>query len=352
MERFELLDGVEIHRYPLTPATAGPRGYAREYLQAAWHTWRLANRLARKHELDVVHACNPPDFLLALVWNLRRRGAALVFDHHDLVPELYLSRFGRGKDALYRGVVGLERLAFELADVVIATNESYRRIALTRGRKHPEDVYVVRSAPDLERFRQREPELGFKRGKAHLISYLGVMGPQDGVDHALRALADLHARRQDWHAIFMGAGDVLDDMRSLAKSLGLGGLVDFPGRVPDDYVERVLSSSDVCLAPDPMNPLNDVSTMNKILEYMAMSRPIVSYMLREAHVSAGEAALYAPANDVSAFSDAIATLLDDPARRSRMGATGRQRIEGELSWVNSERELLKAYERALALRPR
>jgi glycosyltransferase involved in cell wall biosynthesis len=274
----------------------------------------------------------------------------LIFDHHDLVPELYLSRFGRGKDVLYRTVLGVERLAFRLADVVMATNESYRHVALTRGRKDDADVFVVRSAPDLTRFRQCDPDVTLKRGKQHLISYLGVMGPQDGVDHALRALASVREHRQDWHAIFMGGGDVLEAMRALSKELGLAGMVELPGRVPDDYVARVLSSSDVCLAPDPKNPLNDVSTMNKILEYMAMSRPIVSYDLREARVSAGNAALYCRPNDVASFAEAVQRLLDDPALRERMGATGRARVENELSWQQSERALLGAYERAIRWR--
>ena len=351
-EPIEHLEGVTIYRYPLTAATAGPRGYAREYAQALWHTSRLVARLAKKHQFDVVHACNPPDFLLAAAWPLKLRGTALIFDHHDLVPELYLSRFGRGKDALYRGVVGVERLAFRLADVVIATNESYRHVALTRGRKQDGDVFVVRSAPDLARFRQRDPEAALKRGKKHLVSYLGVMGPQDGVDHALRALAAVRTRREDWHAIFMGAGDVLEEMKALARQLGIAEMVEFPGRVPDDYVARVLSSSDACLAPDPKNPLNDVSTMNKILEYMAMSRPIVSYDLREARVSAGDAALYSRPNDVDAFADALERLFDDPALGARMGVIGRSRVENELSWQHSEHALLNAYERARHLRHR
>jgi len=346
------IDGVEIHRYPLSPATAGPRAYVREYLQASWHTWRLVTRLSRRLDFDVVHACNPPDFLLATALRLKRRGAAFVFDHHDLVPELYLSRFERGQDALYRGVVAVEKLAFRLADVVISTNDSYRDVALSRGRKRPEDVFVVRSAPDLERFRRHELDPSLKRDKTFLLAYLGVMGPQDGVDHALRSLAVLRERRDDWHAIFMGSGDVHAQMKALATELRLDDVVELPGRVPDDFVERVLSSADVCLAPDPLNPLNDVSTMNKILEYMAMSRPTVSYDLREARVSAGEAALYAAPNDLTSFADAIDRLLDDSELRARMGDIGRSRIEHELSWQHSERALITAYERALELRGR
>jgi glycosyltransferase involved in cell wall biosynthesis len=350
-EAFARIDGVDIHRYRLRAATGGPLGYALEYGSALWHTRRLARRIARSRRIDVVHACNPPDLLLPAVAFLRRQGAAFVFDHHDLVPELCESRFGRSGDRLHRLTLAAERRTFRLADVVVSTNESYRRVALERGGKAPEDVFVVRSAPDLSRFRPvpRDPAVG--RGRAHVLAYLGVMGPQDGVDHALRALRALRDRRDDWHAVFVGEGDALPEMRRLAARLGLDGDVEFTGRLPDDDVVRILCSADVCLAPDPRNPLNDVSTMNKIVEYMALGRPIVSFDLVEARVSAGDAALYATPNDEDAFAAAIAELLDDAARRQEMGEGGRRRLETSLSWEHSERELLRAYERALELRP-
>ena len=237
-------------------------------------------------------------------------------------------------------------MTFRLADVVISTNESYRNVALSRGRKSPDDVFVVRSAPDLDRFKQAEPDESLKQGKTFLLVYLGVMGPQDGVDHALRALALLKERRQDWHATFVGDGDARPAMLSLARELGLEE-VDFPGRIPDDELARILSTADVCLAPDPKNPLNDVSTMNKIVEYMAMGRPIVSYDLIEARVSAADAALYAEPNDPRSFAAAVAELLDAPERRAAMGVAGRARVEQELSWSQSEEALLAAYARAL-----
>ncbi|MEX3102190.1 MULTISPECIES: glycosyltransferase family 4 protein [unclassified Streptomyces] len=337
-----VIDGIRIHRYPLHAATGGPAGYLREYGAALWHTFRLARRVG---PVDVVHACNPPDLLfLPALW-LKRRGARFVFDQHDLVPELYLSRFDRGKDLLYRGVCALERLTYRVADVVLATNESYKAVAVRRGGRRPQDVFVVRSAPDVERFHPVPPEPELKRGKPHLLCYLGVMGPQDGVDYALRALAKLRDEcgRDDWHAVFVGGGDTFDAMVELSRTLGLTDRVEFTGRIPDADLARYLSSADVCLSPDPHNPLNDVSTMNKVLEYMVMGRPIVSFELREARVSAGEAALYAPANDESAFAKLIVELLDDPERRARMGEAGRERINGPLSWRNSQTALLAAY---------
>jgi glycosyltransferase involved in cell wall biosynthesis len=344
-----VIDGVHIHRYPLRAATGGPAGYLREYSSALWHTFRIARRLGR---FDVVHACNPPDlFFLVALW-MRGRGTRFVFDQHDLVPELYLSRFGRGRDLLYRAVCFLERRTYRAAHVVIATNESYRQVALTRGGKLPHEVFVVRSAPAIERFRQVPPEPELRRGKPHLLAYLGVMGPQDGVDYALRALARLRDElgRTDWHAVFVGGGDTFDAMVALSRELGLDGQVEFTGRIPDEDLLRYLSTADVCLSPDPLNPLNDVSTMNKVMEYMAMARPIVSFELREARVSAGEAALYAPANDESEFAKLIARLLDDPDERRRMGELGRERVTGPLSWENSKKALLAAYEAAVEKR--
>lgn len=348
-EPYVELDGVRIHRYRWFEASGGPAGYVKEYGSAIRHQLRLARQVAKQGKIDVVHACNPPDLLFLVARMLKRRGAAFVFDQHDLVPELYLSRFDRGEDFLYRAVLRAERATYRAADVVIATNESYRQVALTRGGMRPDKVFVVRSAPAVERFRQVPPEPELKKGKQHLLCYLGVMGPQDGVDYALRALAALRDEqgRTDWHAVFVGAGDTFDDMVRLAGSLGLSDQVEFTGRIPDEDLVRYLSTADVCLSPDPKNPLNDVSTMNKVMEYMAMGKPVVSFSLREARVSAGDAAVYAQANDVSEFAKLTAQLLDDPAERARMGELGKTRVEGALSWSHSAQALLTAYESAL-----
>jgi glycosyltransferase involved in cell wall biosynthesis len=346
-EAYAEIDGVRIYRFPLRPATGGPLGYLKEYSTALWHTWRLARQVG---PVDVVHACNPPDLLYVVARWLKRSGARFIFDQHDLVPELYLSRFNRGEDLLYRGVCALERATYRAADIVIATNESYRDVAVTRGGKDPSDVFVVRSAPTVERFRQVPPDPAIRRGKSYLLAYLGVMGPQDGVDYALRALAKLRDEldRHDWYATFIGGGDTFEAMVALSRELGLDDQVEFTGRIPDEDLLRYLSTADVCLSPDPLNPLNDVSTMNKIMEYMAMARPIVSFELREARVSAGAAAVYAPANDESEFAKNISMLLDDPDERRRMGEIGRERVAGALSWEHSKRALVAAYDAALS----
>jgi glycosyltransferase involved in cell wall biosynthesis len=309
----------------------------------------LALRLRREGPIDVVHACNPPDLLFLVALPLKARGARFVFDQHDLVPELFQSRFPTGGALLYRVAVLFERLTFAVADGVISTNESYRRVAIERGRVDPARVAVVRSAPDLGRFVRREPDESLRRGKKHLVAYVGVMGPQDGVDYALRALAHLRHEigRDDVQTIFMGAGDEYDEMLALAERLGLSACVEFPGRVSDEFLQRCLSTADVCLSPDPKNPLNDVSTMNKVVEYMAMGRPLVSFELVEARVSAGGAAVYAPANDEAAFAARLDELLDDPERRERMGELGRIRVEQELSWAVSRRNLVAFYDQLL-----
>jgi glycosyltransferase involved in cell wall biosynthesis len=341
----EVLEGIQVHRYPLRPSGGGVGGYVREYGQAAWRLTRLVRRLARQQRFDVVHSANPPDFLLATAAHLRRTGTRLIFDHHDLVPELFRSRFGDRPG--YGAALAGERLAFALADVVICTNDSYRRVAIARGRHDPADVFVVRNGPDLARFTPVQPDPTLRRGRPHLLAYLGLMGPQDGIADALRALAWLHARRSDWHAAFIGNGEVLKEMRMLARRLGLADSVEFCGWRDDPDIRRILSTADVCLAPDTPSPLNDVSTMMKIPEYLAMGRPVVSFDLRESRISAGPAAVYAADCTPESFGRCIDELLDDPERRAEMGRLGISRARAQLAWQISAPVLCSAYERAL-----
>jgi glycosyltransferase involved in cell wall biosynthesis len=344
----EVLEGIEIHRYPLRPAES-TLGYFREYGQALWRTWRLVRRLQREQPFDVVHLANPPDFLYLVAKGPRARGARLVFDHHDLMPELFRSRFGR-VGLSYRLLRAIERRALHSADVVISTNESYRRIAVERG-VSAENVFVVRNGPDLERFAPVEPDPTLRRGRRHLIAYLGVMGPQDGIDHALHALAALRRlRADDWHAVFIGNGEVLEQMRELAAELGLDDVVEFAGWRGDEDIRRILSTAEVCLAPDPPGPLNDVSTMVKIPEYMAIGRPIASYDLPETRISAGAAAAYAESAEPESLGRCVHLLLDDPDRRRAMGEAGRRRVES-LCWQRSSTKLLAAYEQLSIPRP-
>jgi glycosyltransferase involved in cell wall biosynthesis len=348
-EPFAELEGVKIHRYRARTPGDGVAGFVVEYLAALWSMRRLARRLARERPFDLVHACSPPDFLLLAVLGLRLQGSRFVFDHHDLTPELYATRFGKG--LIQRATLLAEQVSFRSADVVLSVNDSYRRVAIERGHRDPDDVVVVRTGPDLSRFVPVDPDPSLKGDKNFLLSYVGVMGPQDGVDHALKALAALAERRRDWHAIFMGDGEVLAEMRGLATELGIDDLVEFSGWVEHDYVATVLSSTDVCIAPDPKNPLNDLSSMVKISEYMAMARPIVSFDLAESRVGAGDAALFASPEDFDGFAALISDLLDDPERRRALGLAGRKRAEEVLAWEHQERAILAAYDRALSMGP-
>lgn len=344
-EPYAEIEDVRIHRYPCTPATGGVLSYLKEYAVALGQTLRLTLRLGREAPFDVVHACNPPDLFFLFGLMLKPTGARFLFDHHDLAPELFLSRFPNGPRLLHRMSLWLERLTFAVADGVISTNQSYRRAATGRGRVPPNRVTIVRNAPDLSRFKPVEPDPSLKRGKRHLACYVGVMGPQDGVDYALRALAHLRhdLGRRDLHSVFMGFGDAYDDSVALSRSLGLDDCVEFTGRVSESTVLKYLSTADVCISPDPSNPLNDASSMNKVVEYMAVSRPFVSFDLTESRFTAQDAAVYAADNDEQDFARLMGALLDDPEGRRKMGRLGRSRVEESFSWEVSERNLLAAY---------
>lgn len=343
----EQLDGIEIHRFGLREADGGPMGHVREYAAAAWQVRRRLRDLVDRAPFDVIQACNPPDFLLALAGDQRRRGTALIFDQHDLVPEMFAVRFGERFRSLLRLTRATERLAYRLADVVLVTNESFRRVAIERGGKDAGDVYVVRNGPRLDRFTPVGADARLKQGRRFLLAYVGLMQRQDGVDRALRALEILRRRREDWRAVFLGDGEMLPSLVALAQRLGLSDLVEFPGYVGDDQLRLTVSSADVCLAPDEKNELTDVSTLMKIAEYMALGRPVVSFDLRESRVTAGEAAVFAPDNDPESFAALIDELLDDPTRRRTMGAEGRRRVETLFAWEHSERALLAGYDHAL-----
>jgi len=346
----ESIQGISIHRYRALEARNGMLGFFAEFAQALVMMTYLTAVVFGREGFDVIQLCNPPDvlFLTALPYRLLGRG--IIFDHHDLAPEVYQSKRGRQEpDVVYRVLLWLEWLTFRAAHVVMATNESYRRVALGRGGKPPEDVFVVRNGPDLRRVVETAPNPLLKKGRAHLLFYIGTMGAQDGVDCLLRSVAYLiHERgRRDFHTLIMGGGVELENLKRLARELGLNDWVTFTGRVPDAAVVEALSTADVCACPDPATPLNHVSTMNKTMEYMALGKPLVSYDLEETRVSAGDAALYARNGDEGDFGDKLAELLDSPGLRAQLGAAGRRRVLESLSWEHSKRPLLCAYERAL-----
>jgi len=345
---FEEIDGIHIYRHPLPLEGVAAGGFLREYGAALWWEWKLARRIRRERRFDVIHACNPPDLIfLPALWFRLLHGTRFLFDHHDLCPELYESKFGR-KGLYYFLLTIAERLTFLLADTVISTNESYKQVAVARGKKDPSNVFVVRSGPDLEKFKKAPVDLRYHAGRSYLIGYLGVMGDVDGVDGLIRVVHELvvNRGRRDIQFCLIGGGPMLESLKRLATELHVSEYVDFTGRISDEEVLRRLSNCDVCVNPDPVSPLNDKSTMNKILEYMALERPIVQFDVHEGRQSAAEASLYARPNDFLNFADKIEQLLADSALRARMGTIGRRRMEQSLEWRHQIPRLLEAYDRA------
>ena len=342
----ETVDGVDLYKYRPPSVGKGAGSFVKEYLYSFLQTSRLVRKVCRKGSVDVLQACNPPDIFWPIALVLRLRKVQFVFDHHDLCPELYESRFSEGSKVLYWGLRLLEWCTYRSAHHVVSTNDSYRDIAIRRGNKLAHEVTVVRTGPDPERLVATDPEPSLRRGRRFLVAYLGVMGPQDGVDLALHAARHIvhQLGRDDVSFTFMGSGDSFGDLLELREQLQLNDVVHFSGRVPDSTVAAVLSTADVALCPDPKNPLNDVSTMNKTMEYMSFSVPVVAFDLLETRVSAGEAAVYATPNVIEEFAELILKLLEDEERRLRMGSEGRSRIVGSLAWHHQRSNYLRVLE--------
>lgn len=345
-KRYEEIDGIHIHRHPLPVEADGALGYLLEYSTALMWEFSLAWKVLFARGFDVIHACNPPDniFLVGGFFKLFL-GKKFLFDHHDINPELYEAKFGR-RDFFYKLICLFERLTFKTADVSIATNESYRRIAIERGGMDPDKVFVVRSGPQLERLRICPPVPALKQGKSHLVGYVGVMGKQEGIDYLLRSVDVIVNKmgRKDIHFGLVGGGTALEEMKDYARQLGVSDYVTFTGRVPDQDLLDMLNTADVCVNPDEANEMNDKSTMNKIMEYMALGKPIVQFDLTEGRFSAQDASLYAKKNDPVDMAEKIVGLLDDPERRQKMGEFGRNRVINELEWQYEVPKLLAAYD--------
>ena len=344
-KRYELIDGVHIYRHPLPMEAEGALGYLVEYGAALFWEFALAFRILFTRGFDVIHACNPPDLIFLVGGFFKLFGKKFLFDHHDINPELYEAKFGR-RDFFYKLMVWFERITFRLADVSIATNASYKRIALERGGMDPDKVFVVRSGPKLDRLKIQPPVEALKQGRKYLVGYVGVMGKQEGIDYLLRAAAHIvHVlQRHDVHFGLVGGGTSLTEMQLYAAELGVADYVTFTGRVSDAELLAMLNTADVCVNPDVANPMNDKSTMNKIMEYMALGKPIVQFDLTEGRFSAQEASAYAKNNDDIDFACKIVELLDDASRRQQMGAFGRQRVLNELEWRYEAPKLLAAYD--------
>lgn len=336
---FEVIDGITIHKYRPAPRASGFGSYVYEFGYSWLRTAILSRKVWADRPFDVMQACNPPDtyWLLARLW--RRHGVRFVFDQHDLNPELFESRFGMPQGFAarfqYYALRWLEQMTYRTADMVVSTNESYRAIAMGRGQRAGEDVVVVRSGPETERMRPVHPEaFAAEHDTRKTLAYLGIMGPQDGVEQVLVVMDDLvNVRgRTDVRAVLMGFGDCYEELRATATRLRLDDCVTFTGRANLDTIADELSQATVGLCPDLKSPLNDVSTMNKTMEYMAYALPSVAFDLVETRVSGGNTVRYVPSGDTKGFADEVERLLDDDDLRCEMGRAARRRVTEELDW--------------------
>jgi glycosyltransferase involved in cell wall biosynthesis len=352
----EVIDGIHVYRYAPGPeADNGVAAYLVEYSIAVISQALGALGVRMRRRIDIVHICNPPDLLFLCALPLMALGARLIYDHHDACPELMVAKGRQAGGRLVRLMTRLEQLTYRLAMVSIETNGSFRANALGRGGMRPDNVFVVRSAPAAGRFAAAEPDDQWRRGRKHLVGYVGIMGSQDGLDYLLDAAADITGRgRDDVQFVLVGDGTELPRLRARAADLGLGSQVEFTGLISSDrLLGSILATADVCVSPDEANAMNDISTMNKIMEYMALGRPVVQFDLTEGRVSAGDASLYAAANDAHDLADCILRLVDDEALRIRMGDIGQHRMRTDLCWEAQVPQLLAAYDRALGgRRPR
>jgi glycosyltransferase involved in cell wall biosynthesis len=348
---YELLNGIHIYRHPTPREGNSAWSYIWEFSCALFWEFLFASWIYMHRGFHVIQGCNPPDDIFLVALPFKVFGVKYIFDHHDANPELYISKYEK-KDALYKIQVQLERLTYRFSDVVMATNASYRNLAITRGGLRPSDVFVVRNGPDLDTFRAVPPNPALKYGKRFLIGYVGTMSIQEGLDILLDvALLMRGMGRGDVHFTCVGGGPGLPSLRQMLIDKNLEDMMNFTGRIPDPQLLEILSTADVCVNPDKPCAMNDISTMIKIMEYMALAKPIVQFDLKEGRASAGGASLYADNSAMAAgFAEKIVWLLDHPEQRHAIGEIGRKRVEDQLAWNFSVKHLLAAYDRALSPR--
>lgn len=343
---YEYLKGVHVYRHDLPAEGNGALGYAREYFCALREELRLAKRIYKERGFHVIHGCNPPDDIYMVARRFKKKGVDYVFDHHDICPELFEAKFGKASGLLYKSQLWLERQTYKHCAFAFVTNESYKQIAISRGGMQEDKVFVLRSGPKLERLKITPAKSEIKRGRRFMVGYVGVIGQQEGIEYLLKAAKyikeELHRDDIFWGVV--GGGPHLEALRKQSHEMGLDDILEFTGRVSDEVLLDYLNTADVCVNSDEYNAMNDKSTMNKILEYMALGKPIVQFDLTEGRFSAQEASLYAEPNNAIDMADKIIQLLDNPAKRKKMSEYGRQRIVNELSWEHTSRALLEGYD--------
>lgn len=348
----ETIEGIRVFRHPRIVEASRPWEYAIEYANALFWEFLLSLYAIISRGVDLVHIANPPDASFLLTPLFRLTGARVVFDQHDLSPEIYEAKYGE-RGLPWRLLLACERASYRTADVVIASNESMKQLAIERGGLSPEDVFVVRNGPDLERFHPNG-HIGSSNGHAHTVCYMGIIGEQEGLDAYIRVIDDIvHSRgRTDAEFLIIGDGTGLDAVKALATAHGLDDHVRFTGYLSGDHLVEMLDTADVCVVPEPATPLTEHSTLIKTMEYMAMAKPVVQYDLAEARVTSGDTALYATPNDEQDLADKILHLLDHPEERSDLGDRAAERVRAKLAWRHQVPNLLEAYESALKRRNR
>jgi glycosyltransferase involved in cell wall biosynthesis len=339
-----MIDGIRILRHPQVPEGSGKALLILEYLNATFWELLLSFRVFAKHPFHVIHGANPPDHVFLVAAPFKLFGVKYLFDHHDIAPENYVAKFGK-RGLLHKLLLLMERLTFKSSDLVISTNESYKKIAMGRGGKRSEEIFVVRNGPDIERMPETLPDPKLREGFRFLVGYVGVLGQQEGIDNLLQAVDHIvrERKRTDIKFIIVGSGPHLKSLIKQSRDLGLEAYVQFTGYVPDRVLHAVLASADVCVNPEFGNEFTDKSTMIKIMEYMMFAKPIVQFHTTEGEVSAGDSAVYIRENSVPRFASAILDLLDNPEQRAKMGAWGRKRIEERLGWAKQKQQLADAY---------
>jgi glycosyltransferase involved in cell wall biosynthesis len=339
---FECINGIDIYRHPLPIEAKGALGYLFEYSTALFWEFFLSCRIFLKRRFQTIQGCNPPDLIFIVALFFKLFGVKYVFDHHDINPELYIAKYGK-KGFFYQFLILVERLTFATANYSIATNESYKAIAIKRGKMPAEKVQVVRSGPKLDRLRLTEGNQKYKKGRSYLIGYVGVIGEQEGLDLLLESVRHIVSKRKDVQVAIVGGGTDLEKVKALTTQMQLNEYVDFYGRVDDETMVDILNTADVCVNPDRPTEMNNLSTMNKIMEYMALKKPIVQYDLKEGRFSADKASLYAENTSTTDFGDKIIWLLEHPEQREEMGNIGYERIIKELSWEYESKKLISFY---------
>jgi glycosyltransferase involved in cell wall biosynthesis len=347
VKSYECINGIDIYRHSLPVEAKGASGYIIEYMTAFFWEFVLSWKIYFKKRFHVIHGCNPPDLIFVVAIFFKLFGVKYVFDHHDINPELYIAKYGK-KGFFYKVLLLVEKLTFKLASYSIATNESYKEIAISRGRMPADRVQVVRSGPKLDRLKLTGGNQKYKKGKNYLIGYIGVIGEQEGIDLLLESVKHLLKTRDDFQVAVIGGGTELENVKKLSEEMGVSAYVDFYGRVDDETMVDILNTADVCVNPDRPTVMNDLSTMNKIMEYMALKKPIVQYTLKEGRFSAREASLYAENTNPEDFADKVAWLFDNPSERMKMGEYGYNRVVSELSWDFESRKLVSFYSRILS----